>query len=375
MPIESIFLVLSDLHFGRDFHLPPELPPLEIMRMAKWFGKGKELTDFVEHNCGGHSFECVGMLPYYVNSLLRDVRENEGYVDEEHDDSFDLCVLLGDQATVPDPQSYTFLWQYLTQTRYTTAFEIGCRGLGLAKDKILAVPGNHDKLLRSNLDIYHQAFTEKLGVPRVDPGKCVLVHRRIWQHEFLFLLIDPSVYAPKNEELIFDLRCRDHLACGRVTPELSKEIKQKLNAIRQGDHVDGVKLPCRYDDAIKVLLVHYAVDGSQLKGRPTWGETLLPHECIGLDKLVADLKTDFKFSLALHGHLHVPGLYRYHGVHVAAATTTSEKKGPNGFFVLKLLDTGEIRAEHHRWTGKTFAPDPEPSLNRPLEVYAKRGIA
>ena len=83
MPIESIILVLSDLHFGRDLHLAPELPPLRLTRMAKWLGKENQLERFVERNCRGHSFACVCMLPRYLKTLLRDARE-EGFVDENH---------------------------------------------------------------------------------------------------------------------------------------------------------------------------------------------------------------------------------------------------------------------------------------------------
>ena len=152
-------------------------------------------------------------------------------------------------------------------------------------------------------------------------------------------------------------------------------MRKKLDALKQGNQVDEARLRYKYDDAIKVAIVHYAVDISRLAGRRKWGERFLPHECQGLDDFVSDLRTEFKFSLALHGHMHIAGLYNHGGIQVVSATTTSEQNGPNGFFLLKLLGTGEIRAEHHSWTGKRFTADPDASLTKQLEIYPKGAVA
>ena len=148
MSIESMILVLSDLHFGCDLHLPPELPPLRVTRLAKWLRRESEVERFFERNCRGHSFACVTVLPRYLKSLLREAR-TEGF----QEDTFDFCVLLGDQATVPDAEAYRFLREYLTSKHYGGYGDVQCAGLGLSTDKILAIPGNHDKLLRTNGDV------------------------------------------------------------------------------------------------------------------------------------------------------------------------------------------------------------------------------
>ena len=188
----------------------------------------------------------------------------------------------------------------------------------------------------------------------------------------MFILVDASVYA--SEELVIDFAFRDHLARGAISKTLHDEIKQKLTALQKNGHVDEARLGSTYDQAVKVMVVHYAVDISRLAQHPLWVERLLPHDCKALDDTLQEFRVEFQISLALHGHLHVPGLYNHKGVQVVAASTTTEQKGPNGFFVLKILDSGEIRAEHHCWTGSRFTADPDTTLSKQLVLFPQ-GVA
>ena len=358
MAIRSMFVILSDLHFGRDLHLGPELPPLRITRMARLLRRDDEIDRFIERNCGGHDFACVSMLARQLKLIVHEARTDEHFERE----NFDFCLLLGDQATTPDPQAYNFLRQYLTSARYTSATD--CVGLGFRPDQLLAIPGNHDKLFRTNLDIYQREFVRKLGLPEVEPGGSRVVIRRFAETEIVFLMIDPSIYA--TEELTIDLECRLHLASGAVTPGLAQEVVKKMTSLRDTGEVDGQRLRGKFGSALKILLVHYAVDLPRLPRSRQWSEKFLPHGCEGLDDLVATLRTEFQFQLAIHGHMHVAWLYNHGGVQVISSSTASGKSGNNGFFVLKFSDNNEIRAEHHCWTGNRFTPDPEKPLTRPL---------
>jgi predicted phosphodiesterase len=367
MAIESMILLLSDMHFGRDLHLAPELPPLRVTRLANWLQREKQLERFFERNCRGHSFACVSMLPRYLKSLLREAR-TEGF----REDSFDLCIILGDQATVPDAEAYRFLREYLTTKRYSGPGDLNCAGLDLPAHKILAVPGNHDKLLRKDLDLYHQEFTNKLNIPRVEPGGSLVVTKTIGKREFVFILVDASVYT--SEELVVDFKFRDHLARGLLTHKLYDELHAKLTSLKKEGEADGARLVGPYDQTVKVMLVHYAVDISRLTDHPLWVEKLLPHDCKGLDDALERFRVEFQINMAFHGHLHIPGLYNHKGVQVVAASTTTEQKGPNGFFIVKILDTGEIRGEHHCWTGSRFTADPDTTLNKQLVLFP-HGVA
>jgi 3',5'-cyclic AMP phosphodiesterase CpdA len=368
MAIKSMFLILSDLHFGRDLHLGPELPPLRITRAARWLGRDDEIERFIARNCGGHDFACVSMLARQLKLIV-----HEAGIDEHFErDNFDFCLLLGDQATAPDPQAYKFLRQYLTGARYTSV-GIDCAGLGFRPDQLLAIPGNHDKLFRTNLDIYQQEFVRRLELPEVESGRSMVVIRRFGETEIVFLMIDPSIYA--TEELTIDRNCRSHLASGAVTPGLAREVVNKMTNLRDKGEVDGQRLQGEFASALKILLVHYAVDLSRLPRSRQWSETFLPHGCQGLDNLVAALRTGFQFQLAIHGHMHVAWLYNYGGVQIVSSSTASGKGGNNGFFVLKFFDNNEIRAEHYCWTGNRFTPDPEPPLTKQLGTLTKGKVA
>jgi hypothetical protein len=78
------------------------------------------------------------------------------------------------------------------------------------------------------------------------------------------------------------------------------------------------------------------------------------------------MREKYQLSLALHGHLHRPLLYNFNDVQVISATTATrvDKSGKTGFFLIKVLDTGTIRAEHHVWTGVDYTPDPDQNLSR-----------
>jgi hypothetical protein len=369
MAIKSMLLVLSDLHFGRDLHLPPEHPPLRVTRAVRWLHRQREIERFIKRSCRGHSYARVSTLPSYLKRLIADARESRGF----EGNNFELCILLGDQAATPDAQSYKFLREYLTSARYRNDVGAECDGLNFEPNQILAIPGNHDKLFRTNLGIYHQEFANPLDLPQFRTNRCILVSREISGLEFLFVLVDANIYA--DQDLIVDFSCRQHLARGEVTKDIRREIKTKLDSVKQGNAVDQALLIGTYAKAVKVLLVHYAVDIRKLPRNRQWAEMILPHECDGLDQMLSDYRTEFQFSLGLHGHIHIPALYNHDGVQVVSDSTATEQNGPNGFFILNVMDTGEILAEHHCWGTRSFTPDPDPELTRPLQVFPSGAAA
>jgi len=364
--IQTMFVVLSDLHFGRDLYDPPELPLINFSPVVKWLNKEESVSRYFEQKCLGHSIACVKKLPRYLQYLFR-AAQDEGY----EGNSFDLFILLGDQATIPDGQTYQFLRGYLTQDKYETHDADGgfyCAGLGLRPEQILAIPGNHDKLLRRDLDLYNFEFTTKLGLQdQVAPRGCTVVTREYRNREFVFVLLDASNYAA--QELTLDSTSPGHLASGKLTKELYQQMGDKLRTLKEGRKVDHAQLRGSYMEATKILLVHYAVSLRKVIGVVRPSETVVPHDCEGLGESVAKLLTEFQIGMVLHGHLHSPALYNHDGVQVIAATTTTQQDAKNGFFLLKVFDNGELRAEHHVWNGAAFAADPAGSLNK-LLVHA-----
>jgi predicted phosphodiesterase len=371
--IESAFIVLSDLHFSNDLNEPPVTPLLDVP--VSPFGISEEtVTRFFEKQCRGHFGPCVKKLPRYLRMLLWQLRE-DGFAGEK----FDLLILLGDQSTLAHAKSYKFLREYICQTTYETNDGDGgtqrCCGLGISPADIMAIPGNHDKLLRSTLGLYNEEFTSKLGlIERVQPQRCTIAVRTFHDREFVFILIDPSTYCARDFTL--DKDCRSHLAAGIVSDKLTEDVRTKLTLLENYGRLDAdVKLEKKFSEATKILLVHYAVDEKRFKS--TLEELILPHGCEGLGSLVELLRNQFQLDMVLHGHLHVPLLYNYMGVQVVAATTATrvDENRKTGFFLIKVFDTGNIVAEHHSWNGVAYAPDPNSALNREVGDLRRRKAA
>jgi hypothetical protein len=347
-------LVLSDLHFGADLLREAEVPPLQI----PWWKTmlAPSVRRYMQTKCKAHDIGILLCLPLYLKKVLHQLRL-EGFESSK----FNFYLLLGDVSTYANGSSYVFSREYISQTNYSPQGLMPIPALGIPVDKLVMIPGNHDKMLRTNLDIYLQQFANPLGVPGPGPlpMHSFFLTKNAGDTEFLFILVDASVYASMAETL--DLSAREHLAMGRVSKELAQEIQTKLDQLKYGASVDAAKLK-NYSLSRKILLVHYAVDDRAVLGSVLpRDELVLPHSCIGLDNLIKDLSGDL--HLVVHGHLHCPRIYNHCGVSVISATTTTQKDGNNGFFVLKFYNSGDLITEHHRWVGSGFVLDDNQDLN------------
>jgi predicted phosphodiesterase len=358
---DTIFVLLSDLHFGDGLLAEARLPPLGYDDRLRIFGRGGALQGFVEKRCASHDYGVVAMLPLYLNQLFVQYRE-KGYAR----DHFDLFIVLGDQVTWPTQRAFRFVRDYLSREscRWREGgLEASCSALHLKPETLIVVPGNHDKLLRPDLTDHHAL----LGALHLPPEPLAtgwkLVAKRFGAREFLFVIVDANVYIQDDPDTV-DVDSREHLARGVIRPGLGAEMRTALDTIRPNQRIDDVEL-MRPDEATVVLLVHFAVEIARLRGhRGSLGEMVVPHECEGLADLVDELRD--KIHLVIHGHMHVADLYRRSGVPVVSVASTSQLGADNGFFLLKGYPDGELRAEHHVWKGRGFVIDSDPNLDRPL---------
>jgi len=296
--------------------------------------------------------------------------------DEGYDKAdFDLYLLLGDQVTLADATSFSFLRHYLTEPECASedgGLKVVCAGLRINPERIVAIPGNHDKLLQTNLDIYNEHFIEPLGLTPFPKQSGTITVRQLEDRDIIFISVDASVYA--DEGFAVDLSCRDHLARGYVSDVMEAEVVQKLRRLQVANEADAGVMQHDYSDALKILVVHYAVNLGEVMGPfAVMQRVVLPHGCKGLDRMVSTLKKDFSLDLVVHGHLHRPVLYTSDGVPVISATTTTQSAGPNGFHLVKFLETGDVVAEYHSWNGITFAPDADQMLSRTVLVGSSLG--
>jgi hypothetical protein len=354
---KAIFVVLSDLHFGAEFNRPAELPTLYAPGILNCLAP--KIRSYFERACNSHDIGILISLPMYLKKLRRYLVA-DGYPNTD----FDLYLVLGDLATYTNGASYVFLREYLTNHYYPPVGYSICPGMAIPPERLVVIPGNHDKLLCRDTSIYFSQFVNPLNLPNgPTPQRSLFLSRLIAGIEFLFILLDANIYATKDKCL--DRSCFKHVAKGEVSDALFVEVSSKLKKLRSGDSVDNIKLS-NYESAIKILLVHYAVNPLSVHGYllpPS--ELILPHDCPHLDELVGSLRSDLR--LVVHGHLHHPKIYNVQGVQVVSATTTTQlSKGKNGFFLLKFFASGDIRAEHHRWERNGFVIDPTPELNMTL---------
>jgi predicted phosphodiesterase len=353
-PIQSTILVMSDLHFGADFLLEAEIDPLQVPFWLKY--TAPKVRRFFEDRCKAHDMAIVLNLPKYLKKVLRQLKREEFARSK-----FDLLVLLGDLATYANGGSYSFLGQYLSQAKYQYASEKSISGLkDIYNGELIAIPGNHDKLLRTNLDLFHSKFSPRTtNGAQPQPHKSFFISRIVGSQEFLFVLLEASKYASVDGKL--DFSALSHLASGEVTKDLRDEVTAKFSEIRNGHSVDNAQVK-DFGLAWKIILVHYAVDDRMVLGpAPQPQGLVLSHRCNGLDSLIKDLAPSL--NLVLHGHLHCPRIYNHHGVPVISTTTTTQKDGVNGFFVMKLLTSGDIVIDHHRWNVNGFMKDETAELS------------
>ena len=358
MPTDAAFVLLADLHFGAGPLKQAELPPLAISGLLRRLGIRGDLERFFVGRCAAHDLAILKMLPRYLNRLVLQLKAKEDFPGYE----FDLTLLLGDLATWPSAETYEFVRDYLSGAGVRITSNRMLPGLGLKSHQIVSIPGNHDKLLQTDLELYGESFVKPLGLDQqIEPRRSVFVHRRVAGRDFLFMLVDASVYGASR--LTVNFRARHHLACGEVTESLATELVDKIQRLRMKQVVDGISLD-DFSGTFKILVVHYAVDvETVLQGRANPSLYILPHGCVGLDSVVARLAENL--DLVVHGHLHVPSVYNVGGVPIIAVGTVSQKGSPtHGFFLLKFARSGQVYAEHHIWRGHGFKKDADPALTR-----------
>jgi len=335
-------ILLSDLHLGSRLDEQLSFPDFTVApKTLGWFAR-KKINRYFRKRCKSHDLNILKTLPHFLNFL----RSRDGI-------DFDFYLVLGDIVTLPSVAACQLAQAYLTNTKCVTAYsglQHECTGLGIPLDRLIAIPGNHDKMLLTNLDLFNQEFAAPLGLPVIPKSKSYFIYKRNGQIEFLFIIVEANIYCAKSKEL--DKTYRRHLAKGAIKPDTKKEIKQKIEQIRAGNKVDHAQLD-DFKKAFKILLIHYAADDTQVAGR--WQglfDLVLPHQCEGLTELLKSVSANV--DLLIHGHLHQPAAYAHEGVQVLAATTTTQMlEKRNGFHLLKFYGR-ELHAEEFLWDKNTF---------------------
>jgi hypothetical protein len=347
--LDSTLVFISDLHLGPSFHEETQVLPLDWSSWAALYRKN--LDKFFSDNCIGHNKAIVRALPKYLRRLLVDLQKRGVY----GRDSFDQCVALGDLVTWPSPDAFQFFTSYATSDRWRDPHSSSLLpGLDFkSNDKerqITVIPGNHDKLLRCNLNLFNTGVIKPLHLESISPQGASVIRRTIGTREFVFLAVDASTYTTERD-LRVTRSARYHLAGGSISKALLEQ-------------VDGLAAQIAKEQAIRVLLIHYPINfgiASNLNGKAH--NLFLKHDVDGIEKLLDTIPRG-SIDFAAHGHLHIPGFYSYGGFPVLSLGTTLQRdSSSNDFYLVTVSDSGQIRAEHHVWHESKTGFRHDPSLS------------
>lgn len=357
---DAALLILSDTHFGDDLLAETQIPPLDYWRWLDTVRVGPRVHRFFQDNCIAHDLAVVKTLPYYIRYLFTSLRD-QGF----SGDDFDLYVFLGDHVTWPSSPAFRFFREYITRDEYVaraTYLRQACRGLSVSPNRLILVPGNHDKMLHPDLETYHGLLSARASLPsKPDPRGCHLISKTIRGHEFLFIVVDANVYAPEREKL--DGSARGHLARGEISQSLIDTVHERLELLQAIGIIDDAEVG-NYSSCIKILLVHFAPDLDRLRSASGgFKERLLPHECSGLARLIKSLNTEL--DLVIHGHMHVASVYKCESVDVISLGSACQIGGEPSFALLKFEDScSQISIENHVWYRRGFVLESQQTLTR-----------
>jgi len=353
--LDAAILLLADLHLGTSYLDQSHRTPIDFPNALRLLKLGGRFQRFFRKQCKAHNQSILTALPGYLAAQLQAFRDREQYRQFE----FDGYLLLGDLVTWPDPSAFSFLGDYLTQYELTVSVQSRNErrpGLHLPIAKLLAIPGNHDKLLRTDLSLFNNSVSKRLNIAPAVKNGVLLREWQVGPRRVLILTVEASAYA--ETQLTVGKRATSHLARGNISEpilEQARKIKDQLESER--------------GKAWRILVIHYAIDfkrATDMSLRQALLNSLVPHECDGVERLFDSLGPE-AIDCAIHGHLHIPRLYVFKGVPVVSVASASQLNAkPNGFHILKFMNNGNVIAEHHVWTPAGFDRDPDPSRSGSL---------
>ncbi len=330
--LTASMLHLSDLHLGNDFYDVGNKNKSDGINLQSGMAVIKNRGRFVMQSHDG----------YILTSLPSDIQKAASYIAAPQK-RFDFHVVTGDISTnAMSDERFSFARKFLVQqlsVRDKYASQVFDVGLNLGEDNILCVPGNHDKLDRSNLNEYLSGFGDLPQRPPYVVDK--LSHS---DQRFIFFAIDSNLYSEGNE------------AVGEISAITLGWLK------KQFDNYES--LDTHESQAVRVLLLHHhPADLNTFRSRSIRhyipllktnpftkleeGERLL-EACRG------------NIDIIMHGHEHFPIAFfneESNCLIVSAGTTSKiqlEAKSKNSFHALAFSGR-EFRIVQYDWSKGRFA--------------------
>lgn len=346
MPLESVIIQLSDLHFGDGPGTYPASAPLPVHWLLPPHAS-LYLNNLVLRICTPHDKRITDNLKTSLFRIAKELRR-EGYV-WDPDTIFDVFIVSGDVTTFPSAQAIQNAANWLLADRLRDPRTIGF-GLSHHRHRLLLVGGNHDKFLRNHL--FHLRATFGFDIPH---GPCPkFFYRTVRNKPYLFLLIDTNTYSPS----VFPvgpnvLALRQSVARGRISDTTISRIEATLDDLARGrgtGDLNGID----YANARRFVVMHHPVEIRGVQNQLL--NVLFPHHCDNVRRLMRVLRG--KSFIVLHGHMHVSDSYTSAGTRVVATGTTSQLQTAarlNDLTVFKIYSTGQVRRSVWEWNGSGFS--------------------
>lgn len=331
--VTAAILHLSDLHLGKDFYDAGTRDRADGINTSSVKSvlrhKGRQLMQTHDG--------------YIIPSLHLDIRRAARRLGAP-DGAFDFCVVTGDISTDSSPeQRFTFARKFLTERLTATDAATGHSidvGLDFAKERLLCVPGNHDKLRQQELHSYLTGFADlPAALPYVQT-----VRARSGQ-QFVFYGIDSNLYE------------EDNTAVGYVSPITLAWLNGAFENTAGGAGLNR--------DAVRVLLLHHhPADLNRFRSRSFFD--YIPFVNVdSFTRLVEGerlLKAcNGNVDIIMHGHEHFPIAF-YEPTSdclvVSAGTASKFQADPNhkNSFHGLAFSGRRFEAVQFNWDGARFVP-------------------
>jgi 3',5'-cyclic AMP phosphodiesterase CpdA len=334
-PICSI-LHLSDLHLGADF--------ADVGGRKRGFLKG--VMDKKAYVMQAHDDLLLLLLPLEVKRIgaLNRIRCRKAWPEHEAPEPFDRIVVSGDISTdATDEARFVFAHSFLTSKRSLSGGTYGVQasiGLGLPNDRLLCIPGNHDKMRETTLARFNTSFSGS-------PSPCNYVQfLKQFDRAIVFIGMDSNAYSEGN------------IARGEMDQARLSWLAEILSQMETTglSQEEVVLTPDECAQAVKCLVIHHHVCDLSFRRRYfnlgrsfTWLN--------GSERLLKIISG--KIQVVLHGHEHYPTHFveRESGAVIVSAGTTCQwhdKPLQNSFYNLTIFDDKTLQIEEFVWDGKSF---------------------
>lgn len=211
----ATILHLSDLHLGKNFQDIGGKHKSSVSSLWKRGGLTMQAHD-----------------PYILPTLSMGLRSAARFINGR-DDQFDLYLLTGDISANSDSiERFQFAARYLTAE--VVLEENQSIGLNIPTNKLLCVPGNHDKINEASKPIRYSKVFKKYPdtVPYVRIIKIQESNQR-----FLFYGIDSNLYEEGN------------IAVGEITPETFAWLSNQFDEQSKAANLD--------ESLVRILILHH----------------------------------------------------------------------------------------------------------------------